>query len=243
MWEVADRLIGNRLVLAGPIRTLEALAAQVVKPNFWVISLASTARIAVGFLMSFTAGVLLALVAYRMRIVRDFVDPIISLLRTLPIVSFIIMLLIWVGPQNLTMFLAFFIVLPLIYTNVLSGFESVDPQMLEMARVFRLSPWHTFMYVYRPAVMPFLASSCKISLGMSWKSGIMAEVLAMPDPSIGKQMNTARTFLNTPDLFAWTVVVMILSLAFEKLFMQLVKLAARPWGGPLGRGGTAKGGE
>ena len=65
----------------------------------------------------------------------------------------------------------------------------------------------------------------------------------MPDPSIGKQMNTARTFLNTPDLFAWTVVVMILSLAFEKLFMQLVKLAARPWGGPLGRVGTAKGGE
>ncbi|MFR7797718.1 MAG: ABC transporter permease [Collinsella sp.] len=101
--------------------------------------------------------------------------------------------------------------LPLIYTNVLSGFESVDPQMLEMARVFRLSPWRTFMYVYRPAVMPFLASSCKISLGMSWKSGIMAEVLAMPDPSIGKQMNTARTFLNTPDLFAWTVVVMILA--------------------------------
>ncbi|MFR7670871.1 MAG: ABC transporter permease [Collinsella sp.] len=98
---------------------------------------------------SFTAGVLLALVAYRMRIVRDFVDPIISLLRTLPIVSFIIMLLIWVGPQNPTMFLAFFIVLPLIYTNVLSGFESVDPQMLEMARVFR-SPWRTFMYVYRP---------------------------------------------------------------------------------------------
>lgn len=243
VWEVADRLIGNRLVLAGPIRTLEALAAQVVKPNFWVISLASTARIAVGFLMSFTAGVLLALVAYRVRIVRDFVDPIISLLRTLPIVSFIIMLLIWVGPQNLTMFLAFFIVLPLIYTNVLSGFESVDPQMLEMARVFRFSPWRTFMYVYRPAVMPFLASSCKISLGMSWKSGIMAEVLAMPDPSIGKQMNTARTFLNTPDLFAWTVVVMILSLAFEKLFMQLVKLAARPWGGPLGRVGTAKGGE
>ncbi len=231
VWEVADRLIGNRLVLAGPIRTLEALAAQVAKPNFWVISLAST------------AGVLLALVAYRMRIVRDFVDPIISLLRTLPIVSFIIMLLIWVGPQNLTMFLAFFIVLPLIYTNVLSGFESVDPQMLEMARVFRLSPWRTFMYVYRPAVMPFLASSCKISLGMSWKSGIMAEVLAMPDPSIGKQMNTARTFLNTPDLFAWTVVVMILSLAFEKLFMQLVKLAARSWGGPLGRVGTAKGGE
>ena len=241
VWEVADRLIDNRLVLAGPVRTLQALGEQVMKPNFWMISLASTARIAAGFLMSFTAGVGLALVAYRVRIVREFVDPIISLLRTLPIVSFIIMLLIWVGPQNLTMFLAFFIVLPLIYTNVLSGFESVDPQMLEMARVFRLSPWRTFMYVYRPAVMPFLASSCKISLGMSWKSGIMAEVLAMPEPSIGKQMNTARTFLDTPDLFAWTVVVMLLSLAFEQLFMQLVKLAARPWGGPLGAASSSVG--
>lgn len=243
VWELVDRVVDNRLVLAGPVRVAEALAEQVVKPDFWMICGASFLRIAAGFLLAFSAGVLLALLSYRVRIVRDFVEPVISLLRTVPVISFIIMLLIWVGNQALTIYLAFLIVLPLIYTNMLTGFESTDRQMLEMARTFRLSPWRTFLYVYRPAFMPFLTSSAKMSLGMSWKSGIMAEVIATPKPSIGKEMSQARTYLDTPDLFAWTVVVMVLSLVLEKLFLALLRRAGRPCGRFLGVRDDAGGGD
>lgn len=239
VWEILDRIADNRLILAGPIRTFQAMCEQIIEPNFWLIVGASFGRITLGFLLSFCVGFLLALMAHRHRLFREFVDPIISLLRTLPVASFIILLLIWVGNQALTVFLAFFIVLPLIYTNMISGFESVDPQMLEMARVFGLSRWRTFLYVYRPAFMPFLMSSTKISLGMTWKSGIMAEVLATPVPSIGREMNTARTFLNTPDLLAWTVVVMICSYLFEQAFMWLLRRANQPLGEMLGKRGVA----
>lgn len=237
VWELVDHIVDNRLVLAGPIRTLQALAEQIVQPEFLTIVGFSFGRIVLGFLLSFVVGFLLALVAYRVRIFREFVEPLISLLRTIPVASFIILLLIWVGNQALTVFLAFFIVLPLIYTNMVSGFESVDKQMLEMARTYKLSKWKTFLYVYRPAFMPFLLSSTKISLGMTWKSGIMAEVLATPALSIGKEMATARTFLDTPDLLAWTVVVMVLSVLFEQVFMALLKRANRPMGGMLGSKG------
>lgn len=237
IWQLLDVIIDNRLVLAGPIRVAQALVEQIGQPDFWVICGASFGRIALGFLLSFVVGFLLALMSCRCRLFRDFVDPIISLLRTIPVASFIILLLIWVGNQALTVFLAFFIVLPLIYTNMVTGFESVDRQMLEMARVYGLSRWRTFLYIYRPAFMPFLMSSTKISLGMTWKSGIMAEVLATPKPSIGKEMATARTFLDTPDLLAWTVVVMVLSFLFEKAFMELLKRANRPLGGFIGSDG------
>lgn len=244
VWQLLDMVIDNRLVLAGPIRVAQALVEQIGQPDFWVICGASFGRIALGFLLSFVVGFLLALMSCRHRLFRDFVDPIISLLRTIPVASFIILLLIWVGNQALTVFLAFFIVLPLIYTNMVTGFESVDRQMLEMARVYGLSRWRTFLYIYRPAFMPFLMSSTKISLGMTWKSGIMAEVLATPKPSIGKEMATARTFLDTPDLLAWTVVVMVLSFLFEKAFMELLKRANRPLGGFIGSdGGEADSGE
>lgn len=244
IWQLLDMVIDNRLVLAGPIRVAQALVEQIGQPDFWVICGASFGRIALGFLLSFVVGFLLALMSCRHRLFRDFVDPIISLLRTIPVASFIILLLIWVGNQALTVFLAFFIVLPLIYTNMVTGFESVDRQMLEMARVYGLSRWRTFLYIYRPAFMPFLMSSTKISLGMTWKSGIMAEVLATPKPSIGKEMATARTFLDTPDLLAWTVVVMVLSFLFEKAFMELLKRANRPLGGFIGSdGGEADSGE
>ncbi len=244
IWQLLDVIIDNRLVLAGPIRVAQALVEQIGQPDFWVICGASFGRIALGFLLSFVVGFLLALMSCRHRLFRDFVDPIISLLRTIPVASFIILLLIWVGNQALTVFLAFFIVLPLIYTNMVTGFESVDRQMLEMARVYKLSRWRTFLYIYRPAFMPLLMSSTKISLGMTWKSGIMAEVLATPKPSIGKEMATARTFLDTPDLLAWTVVVMVLSFLFEKAFMELLKRANRPLGGFIGSdGGEADSGE
>lgn len=244
IWQLLDVIIDNRLVLAGPIRVAQALVEQIGQPDFWVICGASFGRIALGFLLSFVVGFLLALMSCRHRLFRDFVDPIISLLRTIPVASFIILLLIWVGNQALTVFLAFFIVLPLIYTNMVTGFESVDRQMLEMARVYKLSRWRTFLYIYRPAFMPFLMSSTKISLGMTWKSGIMAEVLATPKPSIGKEMATARTFLDTPDLLAWTVVVMVLSFLFEKAFVELLKRANRPLGGFIGSdGGEADSGE
>lgn len=242
VWELLDHVVDNRLILAGPIRTAEALVEQVAQPDFLLICAASFGRISLGFLLAFVVGFALALLCYKVRLARDFLDPIISLLKTIPMASFVILLLIWVGTQALTVYLAFLIVVPIIYTNVLTGFESADVRMLEMARVYRLSRWRTFWYVYRPAFMPFLYSSCKLSLGMSWKAGIMAELLAVPALSIGKEMYAARTFLDTPDLLAWTVVVMVLSLAFEKAFLWVLRLLQRPMGGFLGAKGAGAGG-
>jgi hypothetical protein len=234
VWHVLDMVIHNRLVIAGPISVVASLCTEAAKPGFWIIALASFGRIALGFMLSCCAGILLSAAAYKVAVVRAFLDPLVSLLRTIPVVAIIIMLLIWVGNQLLTIYLSFLIVFPLIYINMLAGFESVDYKMLEFARVYRLSPWRTFVYIYRPAFMPFLSSACKMALGMSWKSGIMAEVLANPIPSIGREMAISRTFLNTPKLFAWTVVVMILSWLFEKLVMKALDVLSRPLGRYLG---------
>ena len=204
IWEVADRLVNNRIILVGPVHIVQALAKQVQQSDFWLICGASFLRIAAGFLLSFVGGLLLAMLCYRFKLLRDFLEPVMTLLKTVPMVSFVIMLLIWVGNQALTICLSFLIVLPLIYTNTLTGFLNVDKEMLEMAETFRLSRWKKFLYIYRPALMPFLMSGCKVSLGMSWKFGIMAEVLATPKPSIGREMYAAKSYLQTANLLAWT---------------------------------------
>lgn len=235
-WELADRLIHNRIILSGPAHIVAALARQIVQSDFWAICAASFLRIAAGFLLSFAVGFLLAMAAYRFQLLKDFLEPVLVTLKTVPMISFVIMLLIWVGNQALTIYLSFLIVLPIIYTNTLTGFEHVDKDMLEMAKVFQLSPWKRFLYIYRPAFMPFLLSAGKISLGMSWKSGIMAEVIGTPKPSIGREMYAAKTYLQTADLFAWTVVVIVLSIVFEKAFMLLLQKLNKPLGGKIGRG-------
>lgn len=230
LWEIADRVIDNRIILVGPTHILMALAEQVGQSDFWVTCGASFLRIAVGFVLSFIGGFVLALVCYRYKLIRDFLEPIMIMLKTVPMISFVIMLLIWVGNQALTIYLSFLIVLPIIYTNTLQGLQSVDVQLLEMAQVFHMAPWKKFMFIYRPAFMPFVLSASKLALGMSWKSGIMAEVIGTPKPSIGREMYAAKTYLQTSNLFAWTIVVVILSVLFETLFMLILKKLNAPMG-------------
>lgn len=230
LWEIADRVIDNRIILVGPTHILMALAEQVGQSDFWVTCGASFLRIAVGFVLSFIGGFVLALVCYRYKLIRDFLEPIMIMLKTVPMISFVIMLLIWVGNQALTVYLSFLIVLPIIYTNTLQGLQSVDVQLLEMAQVFHMAPWKKFMFIYRPAFMPFVLSASKLALGMSWKSGIMAEVIGTPKPSIGREMYAAKTYLQTSNLFAWTIVVVILSVLFETLFMAILKKLSAPMG-------------
>lgn len=242
LWEIADRVIDNRIILSGPTHILAALWEQLHEGDFWITCGASFLRIAIGFILSFAGGFCLALVCYRFKLVRDFLEPVMVMLKTVPMISFVIMLLIWVGNQALTIYLSFLIVLPIIYTNTLQGLENVDRQLLEMAQVFHLAPWKKFLYIYRPAFMPFVLSSSKLALGMSWKSGIMAEVIGTPKPSIGREMYAAKTYLQTANLFAWTIVVVILSVLFEKLFMLLLMKLSAPMGSLLS-GGEKKGRE
>lgn len=114
-------------------------------------------------------------------------------------------------------------VLPIVYTNLLDGIRSVDKKMLEMADVFGMTFPRRMKYIWLPAVKPFLISGCRISLGLAWKSGVAAELIGIPDGSVGEALYYSKLFLDTADLFAWTVVIVLLSVVFEKLFLFLLK--------------------
>ena len=116
--------------------------------------------------------------------------------------------------------------LPIIYTNVLGGIRSVDKALLEMAEVFRISRLHVVRFIYLPQIMPFFYSACSVSLGLAWKAGVAAEVIGIPKGSIGERLQQAKVYLDTPDLFAWTFVIVLMSLAFEKLILAIVKKCA-----------------
>ena len=137
--------------------------------------------------------------------------------------SFIILCLIWLNSSNLPIFIAFLMVLPVIYTNMLQGIKSTDKKLLEMAEVFSLKKLRRIKYIYMPQLRPYIQSACSISLGLCWKAGIAAEVIGIPEGSIGEALYQAKIYLNSRDLFAWTVVIIIISIVFEKFFAWGIK--------------------
>jgi len=118
-------------------------------------------------------------------------------------------------------------VMPVIYTNVLNGIRNTDTKLLEMADVFGIPARRRIMYIYVSQILPFFQSACLVGLGLCWKAGIAAEVIGIPGGSIGERLYMAKIYFTTPDLFAWTLTIIIISVVFEKLFMLLIRFLIR----------------
>ncbi|MBR6954143.1 MAG: ABC transporter permease subunit [Clostridia bacterium] len=225
VWQLAAMAIGRELLLPTPLQVVARLFELVQTAQFWTSVGGSLLRIACGFFSAVLLGVLFAGLASRFTWAEALISPVMLTFKTVPVASFIILALIWFSSRNLAILISFMMVLPVIYINVLGGIRSVDPQLDEMARVFRLPLSRRIRCVLLPQVMPAFRNGITLGLGLCWKSGVAAEVIGMPRGSIGERLQQAKVYLETPDVFAWTLVIVAVSLLFERLVLLLVKAA------------------
>ena len=227
VWEIASLLIGEELFLPSPISVLEALAASAVDLSFWSAVLFTLERIILGFIISLSSAVILAFLSYRWRILGILLEPIVKVVRATPVASIVILILVWVRSRNLSVVISFMMVFPVVYQNVLKGLCDTDRNLIEMADAYRIRTLKRIRYIYLPYLVPYLESAISISLGLAWKSGIAAEVIGLPDGSIGERVYEAKIYLSMPDLFASTVTVIILAFVFERVFLYLSRIILR----------------
>ena len=236
VWQIAAVIMKDSIVFVGPADMLRSLWEQMKGKEFWMSVGNSIGKIMGGFLASFFSAVMAAGLAFRFSWLKILLEPVILLAKSVPVASFVVLLLILAGSENLSIFIVFLMAFPILYVNMGQGLEHVDKKMLEMACVFGMKPWKRFLYIYRPAFLPFLVSGAKVALGMSWKSGVAAEIIGVPSHSIGERLYMAKIYLNTESLFAWTLVIILLSMLFERLFLWALKIfGGRAWKGEKGK--------
>jgi len=223
IWHGLSVYIGHEILLVSPVSVLIRLSQLVQEAVFWQSILFSFQRISTGFLMATVLGVLFAALAANFRWIEKFLAPAILFFKATPVASFIILVLIWVSSKNLSVLISFLMVLPIVYTNVLNGIKSADSKLLEMAEVFGIPAYRRIMFIYVSQVLPFFQSACLVGLGLCWKAGIAAEVIGIPQGSIGEKLYMAKIYLAASDLFAWTLTIIIISIIFERLFMLLIR--------------------
>ena len=223
IWQLAAVMIHNDILLVGPFQVGRALLENMGRADFLRIVLCSAGRIGLGFFAALFGALLCGALSYRYTLLEEFLSPVITMIKSVPVASFVVLLLIWFGSSRLSFFISFLIVFPNVYVNTIAGLKSTDRQLLEMAEIFGVSTWNRFCFLYRPALMPYLASSLKISLGMSWKSGVAAEVIGIPQYSLGERLYMSKIYLDTAGLFAWTLLVILLSFLFERAVLYILK--------------------
>ena len=223
IWEIASRLLNQGILLVSPILTAKRLFELAREWEFYRTILFSISQIILGFLSATILGVILAIWGNWSKRVEEFLQPLFGVMKAIPVASFIILCLVFLSSSKLSIFIVFLMVLPIMYTNVLQGIQRVDKNLIEMAQVFEVSLFRRIRYLYVPAIWPFFYTSCKVGIGFSFKSGIAAEVIGIPDGTIGEKLYESKIYLDTPDLFAWTIVIVVISILFEKIFIQVLE--------------------
>ncbi len=223
IWHVASVLLKQEILLVSPVAVLEQLFVLVKQAEFWQSIFNSFFRVISGFIGAIIFGLLLSCISYRFFIVKAFLEPFMAVIKAVPVASYVILCLFFVSTQKLSSFISFITVFPVIYTNILKGLENMDKKLLEMAKLFNIGFFKRCLFIYNPQILPFFISACSISLGICWKAGVAAEVIGLPDKTIGQSLYQAKVFLDVKTLLAWSVVVVFVSFLFEKVFLRLLK--------------------
>lgn len=222
IWQILSmqKILG--LFVASPLQTAGRLLELLGTSRFYLSVLYTSGRILTGFLLGVLAGTILAVLTWRYEWIDILVQPVMRLIRTVPVASFIILALILLSSRYLTQLISFLMALPIICMNVKTGIGQTDGSLVEMARLFHVPRYRMIRHLYIPQVMPAFTTATSLALSFSWKSGIAAEVIGMPTGSIGERLQQAKVYLNTPDLFAWTLVIVLLSMVSDKLWKKLL---------------------
>ncbi len=223
IWQVATIAVNSQILLASPASVLKELLFLVQHLYFWQAVFFTILRISFGFVLAVLIGILFAVLSSKIKPFRQFISPFITIAKSVPVASIIVLIIIWVSAENIAVFISFIMVMPVVYTNIFSGIKNLNKQLAEMSFVFKISNFANTKYIIVPQIMPFFESACTVGLGMSFKAGIAAEVIGFTENSIGGNLYQAKIFLDTPSLFAWTVVIIAISFLFEKLFLVLIK--------------------
>lgn len=190
--------------------------------TFWSVVGMSLLRVVIGFALALIVGVVLAMVTTRFALLHAMLSPVLSVVRAAPVASFIFVAFLWIRAESMPTFIAFLMVMPLVWENVRQGILHTDEKLLEMAQVFRLSRWERLKSIRLPAVKPYLQAALTTGFGFAWKAGVAAEILCWPADSIGYHIAAAKNLLETAEVFAWTAVVVTLSVVLERLLRRAV---------------------
>ena len=222
IWEIISRFIDNEFFMPNIKSTWLALINIVSAKGFFKIVSTAIIRVIKGIIIGLISGFFLATCCHFSSIVSAILSPIISIMKATPVACIIVLLWISMNNSNLAIFVVVIMVTPIIWQNVLEGYESVDKGLNEVAEVFEFSALKKFKLLILPTLKSYIIPALITSIGLAWKAEVAAEI--MTNNNIGKLIYDLKTLTyDTASIFAWTVIIVILSIVFEKTSKYLLR--------------------
>ncbi|WP_051656672.1 ABC transporter permease [Butyrivibrio sp. AE3004] len=227
VWQLAALIIHNKILLAGPLESAAALINMAKTPDFTASVITSVAHIALGIIFGAVLGIILGALSLKVKIIGEFLSPIVTVIKSVPVASFVVLVLIWIGSDNLSTVIVTLVVFPIIYLATIGGLTAADIKLLEMAHVYRMPASNKIRFIYIPALIPSYLGAFSTAVGMGFKSGAAAEVIGQPLLTMGNGLYRSKINLDTAEVFAWTFAIVLASWLTEKVFYLLIRLGRK----------------
>ncbi len=229
VWKLLAIYWHQELIMPSPETTLVKMWQVIQSDNFWPAVLSTLERGLLGFIISCILGAAVGFIAGFSPPIYWLLQPWMTVIRTIPVMSVIILAIIWFQTDIVPIFVTFLMIFPIIYSNVIAGIKNIDKQLLEMAHVYRVKPRRIITELYFPAILPYLLAGASNAMGITWKVIIAAEILSQPHFAIGTNLMAAKIDLETAQVFAWTVVAIGISFILEYV-LNCMENKFKTWG-------------
>jgi len=210
-WKMISLWAGSEQLIPSPEKTFLAVLDVVSRKSFWPSLLTTIGRGLLGFIISLILALLVGIPAGMNSAVFLFINPLLVTIRSTPVISLILLAIIWLGNELVPVFIAVLTMFPIICTNIIEGIRNVDKDLIEMGKTYQVNKRRIISEIYLPSISPFLTSGISNALGFGWRAIIIGEVLAQPGFGVGTQMQNAQIFLQVSELIAWTLIAILVS--------------------------------
>lgn len=221
IWELLSLYYNSDFILPTPWKTLIATINLLINKDFIFIAGSTILRGTIGFAIASLLGISIGIISGINKSFNAFLAPVLVVIRSVPVIAITLLALIWFRSNYVPVFIGILTMFPIICTNIIEGMKNVEPNLIEMAKLYKVEHFRIIKEIYIPAITPFIFSGISSALGIGWRAIIVGEVLSQPQYGIGTIMHSSQTYLNVDILIAWTVIAILISYCFEILISIL----------------------
>lgn len=223
IWEIIAAVIDSPVIFPAPYVVLHDFFTLFTQKSFYSNLGATVLRALESFLIIVVSGSVLGILAGSNKNIETLFEPLIAVFKATPVMSVILIAFIWFRTGAVPVFSAFLMAFPVMFVQTVQGIHNLNNKLVQMCNVYGIRGSKRLWNFTVPAMMPSLITGAKQSLSMIWKVVIAAEVLTIPNYGIGKSLQLSQIQLETSNVFAWTIIAIILTSISDALLNSMLK--------------------
>jgi NitT/TauT family transport system permease protein len=170
LWQFIALQVGFHAIFPPLTVLMKQVFHLFVSEHFFLTVFHTIYRGIIGFTIAFLLALLSGSIAFFSPFWKNFIHPIIVVTRSIPVISLVLLAILWFSPTQLPVFIALLTMFPILYSNILTGLEQTDIRFVEMAQVFGISSYKRFTEIYLQSAKPLIFSGISTAMGFGWRA-------------------------------------------------------------------------